>query len=40
LVAQAIMMRPETAQWEWSVEVIDNPENVNAWCMAGRRMAV
>ena len=40
LVAQAIMKRPETADWEWSVEVIDDPENVNAWCMAGGRMAV
>jgi predicted Zn-dependent protease len=40
LVAQAIMVRPETADWEWSVEVIDDPETVNAWCMAGGRMAV
>ena len=40
LVAQAVMMRPETAQWEWSVEVIDDPMMINAWCMAGGRMAV
>ena len=40
LVAQAIEMRPETADWEWSMEVIDDPEVVNAWCMAGGRMAV
>ena len=40
LVAQAIAMRPETANWEWSIEVIDDPEVVNAWCMAGGRMAV
>ncbi|HEY7672487.1 MAG TPA: M48 family metallopeptidase [Gammaproteobacteria bacterium] len=40
LVAQAVMVRPETANWEWSVEVIDDPEMVNAWCMAGGRMAV
>jgi predicted Zn-dependent protease len=40
LVAQAIMVRPETEQWEWSVKVIDDPETVNAWCMAGGRMAV
>ena len=40
LVAQAIAMRPETAEWEWSVAVIDDPEMVNAWCMAGGRMAV
>ena len=40
LVAQAVMLRPDSAQWEWSVEVIDEPETVNAWCMAGGRMAV
>lgn len=40
LVAQAVALRPETANWDWSVEVIDEPEVVNAWCMAGGRMAV
>jgi len=40
LVAQAIEMRPETADWDWSIEVVDDPEVVNAWCMAGGRMAV
>jgi predicted Zn-dependent protease len=40
LVAQAVKMRPDSAQWEWSVQVIDEPKNVNAWCMAGGRMAV
>ena len=40
LVAQAVKMRPETARWEWSVEVIDEPKTVNAWCMAGGRMAI
>jgi predicted Zn-dependent protease len=40
LVAQAVKMRPESAKWEWTVEVIDDPQNVNAWCMAGGRMAV
>jgi predicted Zn-dependent protease len=40
LVAQAVEMRPATADWEWSVEVIDDPEMVNAWCMAGGRMAI
>jgi len=40
LVAQAIVMRPETADWEWSIEVIEDPEMVNAWCMAGGRMAI
>jgi predicted Zn-dependent protease len=40
LVAQAVMLRPETAKWEWSVKVIDDPMTINAWCMAGGRMAV
>ncbi len=40
LVAQAIKYRPETEAWEWSVEVIDDPKTVNAWCMAGGRMAI
>ena len=40
LVTEAIKMRPETADWEWSVVVIDDPEMVNAWCMAGGRMAI
>ena len=33
-------MRPDTRDWEWSVEVIDDPKMVNAWCMAGGRMAI
>ena len=40
LVAQAIIMRPDSADWQWSVAVIDDPETVNAWCMAGGRMAI
>ena len=40
LVAQAIVMRPDSADWNWSVAVIDDPETVNAWCMAGGRMAI
>jgi predicted Zn-dependent protease len=40
LVAQAIEWRPESADWQWSVAVIDDPETVNAWCMAGGRMAI
>jgi predicted Zn-dependent protease len=40
LVTEAIKMRPETADWEWSVVVIDDVEMVNAWCMAGGRMAI
>jgi len=40
LVTEAIQVRPDSAKWEWSVAIIDDPETVNAWCMAGGRMAV
>src|SRR5215831_20091003 len=40
LVAQAIQYRPETASWNWQVAVIDDPNTINAWCMAGGRMAI
>jgi len=40
LITEAIKMRQDAADWEWSVVVIDDPETVNAWCMAGGRMAV
>ncbi len=40
LITEAVKMRPETADWKWSMNVIDDPEMVNAWCMAGGRMAL
>ncbi len=40
LIAQAIAMRPETASWDWSIKIIDDPETVNAWAMAGGKMAL
>lgn len=40
LVAQAIKYRPETASWKWQVVVIDEPQTLNAWAMAGGKMAV
>jgi predicted Zn-dependent protease len=40
LIAQAIQYRPDTRGWEWSVRAIDDPKMVNAWCMAGGRMAI
>lgn len=40
LIAQAIKMYPHTKDWEWSITVIDDPETVNAWCMAGGKMAI
>lgn len=40
LVAQAIKYRPETAKWQWTLNVIDDPGTVNAFAMAGGKMAV
>lgn len=40
LITEAIVMRPETRDWDWSMKVIDDPESVNAWCMAGGKMAL
>lgn len=40
IIAQAILLYPETSEWNWDVKVIDDPETVNAWCMAGGKMAV
>jgi len=31
---------PNSQDWQWSVAIIDDPETVNAWCMAGGRMAL
>lgn len=40
IIAQAIDQFPQTKDWEWSVKVVDEPESVNAWCMAGGKMAI
>ena len=40
IVTEAIKTFPHVRDWEWSVAVIDEPEAINAWCMAGGRMAV
>ena len=40
LVAEAVTKYPHSAGWKWSVALIDEPETINAWCMAGGRMAV
>ena len=40
LIAQAIKYRPDTERWRWSVHVIDEPKTINAWAMAGGRMAI
>ena len=40
LIAQAIKWRPETKSWDWRIKIIDEPETVNAWAMAGGKMAL
>ena len=40
IVAQAIKLYPNTNSWDWSIKVIDDPDTVNAWCMAGGKMAI
>ena len=40
LVSVAISGFPESADWKWSVAIVDDADTVNAWCMAGGRMAV
>jgi Zn-dependent protease with chaperone function len=40
LIAQAVKFRPDSADWKWEVQVIDDPKTVNAFCMAGGKMAI
>ena len=40
LIAQAIKFRPDSAGWRWEVKVINDPKTVNAFCMAGGKMAI
>ena len=40
LIQQAVRYRPDIVAWSWEIEVIDDPEVVNAFCMPGGRMAV
>ena len=40
VVSAAVVAYPRSSDWKWSVAIIDDPETVNAWCMAGGRMAV
>ena len=40
LVAQAIKLRPDAAGWKWEVQLINDPKTVNAFCMAGGKMAI
>ncbi|MEQ8234686.1 MAG: M48 family metallopeptidase [Gammaproteobacteria bacterium] len=38
--AQAVVMRPDTRDWNWEMTIIDDPKTVNAWAMAGGKMAL
>ncbi|HLA35217.1 MAG TPA: M48 family metallopeptidase [Rhodocyclaceae bacterium] len=40
LIDQAVAYRPDSAKWLWTIEVIEEDETVNAFCMPGGRMAV
>jgi len=40
LIAQAVRFRPDSAGWNWDVQVIHEPKTVNAFCMAGGKMAI
>ncbi|WP_459866542.1 M48 family metallopeptidase [Endothiovibrio diazotrophicus] len=39
IIPQTIQFRPETADWDWEVNLIDS-DQVNAFCMAGGKIAV
>lgn len=40
VVAQAVRYRPETADWDWEMSVINEPDTINAFAMAGGKMAI
>ena len=40
LVAIAVQEYPHTSHWDWSVALIDDVTVINAWAMAGGRMAI
>jgi predicted Zn-dependent protease len=40
LIAQAVRVRPDSANWKWEVRVINDSQTVNAFCMAGGKMAI
>ena len=40
LIAQAVRFRPESASWKWEVQLINDDKTVNAFCMAGGKMAI
>jgi predicted Zn-dependent protease len=40
LIAQAVRFRPDSAKWNWEVQLVNDPKTVNAFCMAGGKMAI
>ena len=40
VVTAAIQEFPQSRNWDWSVAIVDDDDTVNAWCMAGGKMAV
>ncbi len=40
IIAQAIELFPHSRNWNWDIRVIDESETINAWCMAGGKMAI
>jgi predicted Zn-dependent protease len=40
VVTAAVKSFPKSTNWDWSVVIVDDAETVNAWCMAGGKMAV
>jgi len=40
IIGQAVQLFPQSSSWDWSIKVIDDPKTVNAWCMAGGKMAI
>lgn len=40
LIVEAEKMYPESRSWDWEVALVDEPDTVNAWCMAGGKMVI
>lgn len=40
LIEKVGVFREDAVKWDWQVNVIDDPSNVNAWCMPGGKIAV